>query len=79
MHHLPRGTVTLLFADMEGSTRHTVDSLFHLARVEVHHGDNMAARALYKESLAMAVRGGDSKGLIPSCLEALADVAVAQG
>ena len=27
----------------------------------------------------MAVRGGDSKGLIPSCLEALADMAVAQG
>src|SRR5207237_4553002 len=34
---------------------------------------------LYEESLAMAARGGDSKGLIPSCLEALVDVAAAQG
>jgi len=47
--------------------------------VEVHQGDDIAARALYEESLAMAARGGDSKGLIPSCLEALADVAAAQG
>jgi tetratricopeptide (TPR) repeat protein len=62
-----------------GNREHTADSLFHLARMEVHQGDNMAARALYEESLAMAARGGDSKGLIPSCLEALADVAAAQG
>src|SRR6266446_2868483 len=62
-----------------GNREHTADSLFHLARVEVHQGDDMAARALYEESLAMAARGGDSKGLIPSCLEALADVAAAQG
>jgi hypothetical protein len=27
----------------------------------------------------MAARGGDSKGLIPSCLEGLADVVAAQG
>ena len=27
----------------------------------------------------MSARGGDSKGLIPSCLEGLADVAAAQG
>jgi DNA-binding CsgD family transcriptional regulator len=47
--------------------------------VEVHQGDNVAARALYEESLAMAARGGDSKGLIPSCLEGLADVVAAQG
>jgi hypothetical protein len=39
----------------------------------------MAARALYEESLAMAARGGDSKGLIPSCLEGLAEVVAAQG
>ncbi len=62
-----------------GNREHTADSLFHRARVEVHQGENMAARALYEESLAMVARGGDSKGLIPSCLEALADVAAAQG
>ena len=62
-----------------GNREHTADSLFHLARVEVHQGDNVAARALYEESLAIAARGGDSKGLIPSCLEGLADVAAAQG
>jgi len=62
-----------------GNREHTADSLFHRARVEAHQGDNVAARALYEESLAMATRGGDSKGLIPSCLEALADVVAAQG
>jgi tetratricopeptide (TPR) repeat protein len=62
-----------------GNREHTADSLFHLAKVEVHQGDNVAARVLYEESLAMAARGGDSKGLISSCLEALADVAEAQG
>jgi predicted ATPase/class 3 adenylate cyclase len=62
-----------------GNREHTADTLFHLARVEVHQGDNVAARALYEESLAMTARGGDSKGLIPSCLEGLADVVAAQG
>src|SRR6266702_3433206 len=62
-----------------GNREHTADSLFHLARVEAHQGDNVAARAFYEESLAMAARGGDYKGLIPSCLEGLADVVAVQG
>jgi predicted ATPase/class 3 adenylate cyclase/tetratricopeptide (TPR) repeat protein len=62
-----------------GNREHTADSLFNLARVEAHQGDKVAARALYKKSLAVAARGGVYKGLIPLCLEGLADVATAQG
>jgi predicted ATPase/class 3 adenylate cyclase len=62
-----------------GNRERTADSLFQLARVVAHQGDKVAARALYEESLALAARGGVYKGLIPSCLEGLADVAVAQG
>jgi DNA-binding CsgD family transcriptional regulator len=50
-----------------------------LAQVEANQGNHAAARTLYEESLSMAAKGVDDKGLIPSCMEGLASLVAVQG
>ncbi len=77
-HSLQQETVKL-YREMgpwrgEGIAR----SLVLLARVLVLQGDDIAARAAYEESLAIA-RGTNRKGLIATCLQGLANVIAVQG
>jgi predicted ATPase/DNA-binding CsgD family transcriptional regulator len=62
-----------------GDRQGTALSLCLLAQVEANQGNHAAARTLYEESLSMAAKGVDDKGLIPSCMEGLANLAAVQG
>jgi DNA-binding CsgD family transcriptional regulator len=61
-----------------GSRSNTAESLFFLARVEARQSDNVAARALYEEGLALVKEVGNQWN-IASYLEGLAQVVALQG
>lgn len=88
MRHLPMGTVTLLFTDIEGSTRlleqvgehypHVLHALETLAVLPWVRSQYAVARSQIEEAKALFEELGDtwSRGL---CLTTLARIATAQG